>query len=291
MARKSIPTVSQVDDVVKDVKANTAWWQTRASKTAAYIVSGIVIFILLIWVIFFRPFIATDDARVSADIIRIANRGVNGQIIKVNVREGDIVSAGMDLAELDHRAAEATYKKAKARASFTSMDLQRMESLAAQNGASRQQLDKVRSEAMSAEGDLQLAELALEYTTLKSPVNGVVVQKNAQTGNILETNQTALTVVDIDNAWVSANIEETSVSLVRPGQKVTIAIDEGGKLTGKVAEVRKATAATFALIPSDSSAGNFIKLVQRIPVKIALDPHPKVNLRVGQSVEVKIRVR
>lgn len=118
-----------------------------------------------------------------------------------------------------------------------------------------------------------------------------MVQKLAQTGNILETNQTAVTVVDIGHAWASANIEETSVALVRPGQRVTIYIDEGGKLTGKVLEVRKATAATFALIPSDSSAGNFIKLVQRIPVKIELDPHPGVNLRVGQSVEVKIRVR
>jgi len=290
MSRKSIPVVSKVEEPAAE-KNKTAWWQTRASRLAAYIVGGITFIILLFWVFFLRPYVSTDDARVTADIIKIANRGVNGQILKINVSEGDNVTAGMELVELDHRTAEAQYKKAKARASFTSMELHRMESLAAQEGASRQQLDKARSEALGAEGDLQLAELALEFTTLRSPVNGVVVQKLAQTGNIIESNQTAVTVADVDHAWVTANIEETSVALVRAGQSVTVYIDEGGKLTGKVLEVRKATAATFALIPSDSSAGNFIKLVQRIPVKIAIDPHPGINLRIGQSVEVKIKVR
>jgi multidrug resistance efflux pump len=285
-----MPVVSKVEDTAGE-SIKTAWWQSRASRLAAYAVGGISLAILMFWIIFMRPYVSTDDARVAADIIKIANRGVNGLIIKVNVSEGDNVSAGMELAELDHRSAEANFKKAKARASFASMELQRMESLAAQNGASRQQLDKARSEALNADGDLQLAELAIEFTTLRSPVNGVVVQKLAQTGNILETNQTAVTVVDIDHAWITANIEETSVALVRAGQNVTVYIDEGGRLTGKVIEVRKATASTFALIPSDSSAGNFIKLVQRIPVKIALDPHPGINLRVGQSVEVKIKVR
>lgn len=290
MNKKSIPTVSHIDEPVSS-KKDLPWWQTRASKMAAYIVSGITLFILLVWIIFFRPYVTTDDARIAGDIIRIANRGVSGQIVKVNVTEGDNVTSGMQVVELDHRAAEAQYKKARARASFAAAELARMESLASQNGVSRQQLDKARSESMSADGDLQLAELALEFTNLKSPVDGVVVQKLAQEGNILETNQTAVTVADVEHAWVSANIEETSVALVKPGQKVEIDIDEGGRITGKVLEVRKATAATFALIPSDSSAGNFIKLVQRIPVKISIDPHPGINLRIGQSVVVKIKVR
>ncbi len=290
MNKKSIPTVSHIEEPVS-AKNNLQWWQTRASKMAAYAVSGITFLILLVWIFFFRPYVTTDDARIAGDIIRIANRGVSGQIVKVNVAEGDAVTSGMQVAELDHRAADAQLKKARARASFAAAELARMESLASQNGVSRQQLDKARAESMSADGDLQLAELALEFTTLKSPVDGVIVQKLAQEGNILETNQTAVTVVDVEHAWVSANIEETSVALVKPGQKVKIDIDEGGTITGKVLEVRKATAATFALIPSDSSAGNFIKLVQRIPVKISIDPHPGINLRIGQSVVVKIKVR
>jgi membrane fusion protein (multidrug efflux system) len=136
-----------------------------------------------------------------------------------------------------------------------------------------------------------LAQIALDNTYLKSPTYGIVVQKIAKVGNISETNQTAVTVVDIANAWIAANIEETDVGLVKPGQRVKIAIDEGGTLSGKVIEVRKAAASQFALIPSDNAAGNFIKLVQRIPVRIALDPHPGRVLRVGQSVVIKIRVR
>jgi len=78
---------------------------------------------------------------------------------------------------------------------------------------------------------------------------------------------------------------------VKTGQKVTISVDEGGSLTGKVTEVRKASASTFSLIPSDNASGNFIKVVQRIPVKIELDPHQGKILRVGQSVEISIKVR
>jgi len=156
---------------------------------------------------------------------------------------------------------------------------------------SRQQLDRIRADAQAAEADLRLAEIALENTYLKSPVDGIVVQKLAKQGNILEANQPAVTIVDIDHAWVSANVEETEVSLVKPGQRVSISVDEGGNLSGKVAEVRKAAAAQFALIPSDNAAGNFTKLVQRIPIKIILDPHPDRVLRVGQSVVIKIRVR
>jgi RND family efflux transporter MFP subunit len=290
LTKKETPVYS-ASEVPHVVKNSIPWWQTRASIITGKVLTVIIFVTLLAWFFAVRPYVRTDDARVAADIIRLANRGMSGQIEKVNVAEGDIVSPGMAVVELDHRTAEAQLKKAKARAIFASMEFQRMESLAAQNGVSRQQLDKARSEHLSAEGDLQLAELAVEYTTLRSPVNGIVVQKLAQHGNILETNQTAVTIVDIDNAWINANIEETSVAEVKPGQKVVIYIDEGGKLTGKVLEVRKATAATFALIPSDNAAGNFIKLVQRIPVKIAVDPHPGVKLRVGQSVEVKIHIK
>jgi membrane fusion protein (multidrug efflux system) len=113
----------------------------------------------------------------------------------------------------------------------------------------------------------------------------------AEVGNILETNQTALTVADIDHAWISANIEETAISNVSVGQPVTVHVDEGGSLTGRVSEVRSATASQFALIQSENPSGNFTKLVQRIPIKVALDSHDDRALRAGQSVEIKIRVR
>jgi membrane fusion protein (multidrug efflux system) len=81
------------------------------------------------------------------------------------------------------------------------------------------------------------------------------------------------------------------VGAVRRGQKVYISVDEGGSLTGTVIDVRNAAAAQFALIPPQNAQGNFIKLVQRIPIKVKLDPHPGRILRVGQSVEIRVRVR
>jgi multidrug resistance efflux pump len=272
-------------------KEGEVWWKTRRSKIVGVII-GIITFIgFLIWWFNFHPYVSTDDARIDADIIRVANQGASQRIEKVYVEDGDWVTRGKLLVELDHRTAEAQHERARARARLTSMDLKRSEVLATQSGMSQQQLDRIRADMQMAEADLRLAQIAIDNTYLKSPVDGIVVQKLAKVGNISETNQTAVTVVDIDHAWIAANIEETDVGLVMPGQRVKISVDEGGTLTGKVIEIRKAAASQFALIPSDNAAGNFIKLVQRIPIRIALDPHPGHILRVGQSVEIKIRVR
>lgn len=285
-----MPVHQQKKEIIEAAPA-LPWWKTRRAKITGMIVGAVAFITVIIWAIAFRPYVSTDDARVAATIVKVANRGATGLIQKVSVTEGGKVSRGEILAELDHRTAQAQFDRAKARAQFTAQERNRMDALAAQHGTSQQQIDKARSEALIADAEFRLAELALEYTYLKSPVNGIIVQKNAEEGNILETNQTAITVADIDDAWVAANIEETEISRVKPGQTVTIKIDEGGSLTGKVAEVRKAAASSFALIPSDNASGNFTKVVQRIPVKIILDPHPGITLRVGQSVIISIRAR
>ena len=95
-----------------------------------------------------------------------------------------------------------------------------------------------------------------------------MIQKLAEVGNILEQNQTAVVVADEANAWIAANIEETAVGPVTVGQTVKVVVDEGGEFTGKVIEVRKSVASQFALIPSDNGAGNFTKVVQRVPIKV-----------------------
>ncbi len=126
---------------------------------------------------------------------------------------------------------------------------------------------------------------------MKSPVDGIVVEKIGVVGNLLESGQVCFIVADVDHAWVSANLQETNVGDVKPGQRVSIHVDEGGNLTGQVQEITTATASQFALLPAENASGNFIKLVQRIPVKITLDPHPDRVLRAGQSVEIKIKVK
>jgi RND family efflux transporter MFP subunit len=272
----------------KDVKQ--AWWKKKSSQTAFKILGAAAAVLFVAWYFLFRPYVSTDDARVDADIIRAANSGASYQIQAVYVAEGDAVKKDEVLVELDHATAQAMLEKSTARANVTALELKRTEAVAASEGTSKQQLDRVRAEYLGAQADLKLAGLALEHTYIKSPVDGVVIQKPADTGNILEANQAAVIIADTEHAWVSANIDEKKVGRVKPGQKVFITVDEGGALTGEVLEVREAAASIFALIPSDNGTGNYTKVAQRIPVKISLDPHPGRRLRIGQSVEIKIRV-
>lgn len=271
-------------------KKSIPWWQTERAKIVGAIVGGILFLGFIIWVIAFMPYVSTDDAMVDGTIVRCANTGLSGQIIKIYVKEGDHVTKDQLLLEIDHAPAEAALQRMKARAEYAVQESKRIQILANQQGTSRHELERINSEAEIAEADLKTAEINLDHTYIKSPIDGVVIQKSTEEGNILEVNQTAIIIADIDNDWVTANIEENHIKSVKPGQKVKISIDEGGSVTGTVFEVRKAAASTFALIPQDNSSGNFIKVVQRIPVKILVDPHPGKILRIGQSVEVRIKV-
>ena len=267
------------------------WWKHRRARVVGAILAGAAGLGTIGWLAFLRPYVSTDDARIAAKMVRLAPEGVTGRVIHIAAIEGDMVSAGQVLIELDHRMAEAQKARAEAQAEKAKNEFTRMAQFAKAQGVSVRDLDSARAASEVADAELKLTEIALDRTYIKSPVNGVVVQKTAEVGNILEAGQSALTLADIDHAWVAANIEETRVARVRTGQKVIISIDEGGSLTGRVLEVRKAAASQFALIPSDNAAGNFIKVVQRIPLKISLDPHPGRALRVGESVVVRTKVR
>lgn len=270
--------------------SKTPWWRTKRTKNVASIAAAIFVLSLIVWWFAFRPYVSTDDARVTATLVRVAPEAIGGRVIKIAVKEGDKVKKGDVLAELDHRVAEAQLQRAQAKADLTARELRRVSELVSERGLAPKELDTAKANADSAEADLKLAKVADENTTIRSPVDGVVVQKSTEEGNIVEPGQTVVTVVDIDNAWVSANIEETSVGHVKVGQSVHIAIDEGGSLEGHVSEVRSSVASQFALIPSDNGAGNYTKVVQRVPIRIDLNPHPDISLRAGQSVEIKVRV-
>ena len=94
-----------------------------------------------------------------------------------------------------------------------------------------------------ADAEVTMAQVSYENTFLTAPFDGIIVQKSTEVGNILESQQTALAIADRDNAWINANVEETEVADVKPGQEVKISVDEGGTLWGKVMEVLGMTAA------------------------------------------------
>lgn len=272
-------------------EAPLPWWKHPRSLAVFKVTAVLALVALVVWFFYFHPYVSTDDARVAGTLVRLAPEGVSGRVVTVNVTEGSRVRQGDVLVELDHRVPQANLLRAQAKARLATLEQHRISQLVAQRAAPQKDLDKAQADLDASQAELSLAQVSLDNTYLKSPIDGIVVQKTVEVGNILEPGQSALGLLDIDHVWVSANLEETEVGNVKPGQKVTLKVDEGGRLTGKVAEVRQAAASTFALIPAENTSGNFTKLVQRIPIKIVLDPHPGRDLRVGQSVVIRIRVR
>jgi membrane fusion protein, multidrug efflux system len=144
----------------------------------------------------------------------------------------------------------------------------------------RREVDVQRAEMKTAEGRLaealarQLeAEQKLEYTTIRAPFAGRVTKKAVEVGQIVNAAQPLLSLVSTTDVWVVANFKENQLAQVRPGQAVTIAVDmhPGLRLRGRVESVQAGTGSRFALLPRDNSSGNFVKVVQRIPVKVVLD--------------------
>ena len=151
-----------------------------------------------------------------------------------------------------------------------------------------------RARVAEAQANLDAAELELSYTEIVAPVDGVVTHKAVEPGEIVEPGQGLLVIVPLNDVWVTADYKETQLADVRPGQKAEIHVDMYGEtFTGHVDSIAGATGARLSLLPPENATGNFVKVVQRIPVKILLDPIPpeKAILRPGMNVDVTILTR
>jgi len=139
-----------------------------------------------------------------------------------------------------------------------------------------------------ARANLAQAELNLQYALVKAPARGVVSKKGVNAGQVVQAGQPLLALVQIDDVWVTANFKETQLKDLRAGQRATITVDGlgGREFKGKVDSIAGATGARFSLLPPENATGNFVKIVQRVPVKIVLDPgqDPDHLLRPGMSV-------
>jgi len=142
-----------------------------------------------------------------------------------------------------------------------------------------------------AKANLEAAELQLSYTTVVAPVDGVVTKKAVEVGQIVQPGQSLLVLIPLQDIWVTANLKETQLAKVRSGQKAEIHVDMYGEtFTGHVDSIAGATGARLSLLPPENATGNFVKVVQRIPVKILVDPIPpdKAILRPGMNVDATI---
>jgi membrane fusion protein (multidrug efflux system) len=210
--------------------------------------------------------------------------------------------------------AEAAVAQAQAQAVKAIADLQRIEPLARQNVVSQQQLDAARAAAAAAEAQLAAAQamlvgadarvaaaratrdqaaLQLSYTRITAPANGVVSKKAVELGQLVQPGQPLMTVVPLEDVWVTANLKETETADVTPGDSADITVDayQGVHFRGHVESLSPATGAKFSLLPPDNATGNFTKVVQRIPVRIHLDSpvDPAHMLRPGMSVVATIK--
>jgi len=187
-------------------------------------------------------------------------------------------------------ATRAAYESARANLVTANQNLE------AQRALTRGQTVDNHPETVSARAALDTAELALERTVIRAPIDGVVTQLSAQVGQRIEMSQPLMVVAPLQDAYVSANFKEGQLGRVQVGQDVELTSDLYGEdvvYHGRVAGLDGGTGSAFAVIPAQNATGNWIRVVQRVPVRVELDPrelaeHP---LRVGLSMEARIDVR
>jgi membrane fusion protein (multidrug efflux system) len=158
----------------------------------------------------------------------------------------------------------------------------------------RAQLESAQGELDEARADVRTAELNLSYTKIYAPVSGVVGHKTVELGHRVQPGQTLLTVVPVDDIWITANFKETQLRHMRAGQPVVIHVDSFGRdYNGTVEDMAGASGPLFSLFPPENASGNYVKIVQRFPIRIHIDRDQDLehNLRPGMSVEAKVRVR
>ncbi len=246
---------------------------------------------------------ATKSAR---DVERLrgllAKDEVSQQQFDATAAAAEAQKAGVDSARSQVAEAEAGIRVAESRLLQAGAGEQqaRAELRTAQTGPS--QVKATRARASSAEARVQQAratlaqaDLNLQYTTVKAPARGVVSKKGINVGQVVQAGQPLLAIVQLDDIWITANYKETQLRDMRPGQRVTIAIDAfgGREFHGKVDSIAGATGSRFSLLPPENATGNFVKVVQRVPVKIVLEPgqDPEHLLRPGMSVTPTVYTR
>jgi membrane fusion protein (multidrug efflux system) len=142
--------------------------------------------------------------------------------------------------------------------------------------------------------ELDLAKLNLSYATIVAPCDGYVAKKNVQPGQLVAVGQNLFAIVDESQIWVIANFKETQIEKMKVGQKVQIEVDAypDQKFEGTIQSLQAATGSMFALLPPDNATGNFVKVVQRVPVKIIIDKNQNKDypLRAGMNVKAIVKV-
>jgi membrane fusion protein (multidrug efflux system) len=222
-----------------------------------------------------------DKQEVSQQIYDQALAAARASTATISADKANVAAAEQQVAQANSRLAQS---QANWRSSLTGP----------------QQVATSRARALSAEAAvkqkqaaLEQAELNLQYTKILAPVNGVV-SKNAEVGMNVSPGQQLFNIVPLDDIWVTANFKETQLKYMRPGQKAEIKVDANGRTyKGHVDSIAGSSGARLSLLPPENATGNYVKVVQRLPVKIVLEPGENKDhyLRLGMSVEPTVHVK
>jgi membrane fusion protein (multidrug efflux system) len=238
-----------------------------------------------------------NDVKAQEDVRRykqlVEKQDVSGQTYDYAVAAGKASTANVAAARANEAAAGQSVQQARSRVAEAEANLR-----AAQTRP--QQIATIQARALSAVADVQQkqaalaqAELNLGYTKILAPVSGEVT-KTVVVGLNVQPGQQMLTVVPLQDVWITANFKETQMKYMRPGQPVRIHVDSSGRdYKGHVDSIAGATGPLFSVLPPENATGNYVKIVQRIPVKIVLDPgeNRDLQLRPGMSVEPTVYLR
>ncbi len=231
----------------------------------------------------------------------VAKEEISRQQFDAAVAQADALKAGLAAAQAQVSEAEANVRTQE---SALNRDRERVKEAQATEERARtgpQQVAVTKARAASAAARveqfkalLQQAELNLAYTTIRAPVAGMVSNRTVELGQIVGPAQPLVAVIPTEDIWVTANFKETQLRTMKPGQKVGIQVDvDGREYEGRVDSIAGATGARFSLLPPENATGNFVKVVQRLPVKIVLEPgqDKEHRLRPGMSVEATVFAR
>lgn len=251
-----------------------------------------------------------DQAAVAAKTaqtrVEAAAQQVNVAKSKLSAAEAGYMAAkeqsaaantGIDQAEAQLQAVKKGTQQAQSRHTQAIAQLAQAETAPKQVSLNQTAATQARARVEQARAALETAKLQLSYTRIYAPVKGRVSKKTVQQGALVQPGCPLMSVVPPppQNIWVVANYKETQMTNVHPGQRAEVRVDgfPGRLFNARVDSVASATGATFALLPPDNATGNFTKVVQRIPVKLLIEPNQQgiKNLRAGMSVTVCIATR
>ncbi len=252
-------------------------------------------------------YVSTDDAYLNANVVQITPR-ISGKVIRLNISNNQYVQKGELLFSIDPEpyqlaidAAQAELKLSEAELENASATQQRTLSLVKKKFLSQQEGDNViahfkiaHARVEQAKANLAQAYLNKKYTNITAPTSGWVSSVTLRAGDIVSINQPLFALISDDEFWVDANFKETEMEAVKPGQQATITTDlyPHHPFKGVIESISSGSGTAFSLLPPQNATGNWVKVTQRIPVRIrVLDPTSQYPLRIGISATVTVSLR